>query len=170
MPKNHHNYVILEELGRNSLAGRVTFKAKDNRNKKIVVVKKFQFVSNSWDGYKLVQKEIDTLSKLHYPNIPKYLGQYEDEQGFCLVQEYIDAPCLASFGQLPIAEVTEIALSILDILAYLQKLSPPVFHRDIKPENILYNRETKQVYLVDFGVAKTGGGTPHKGRFLIIKV
>ena len=153
------DFKILEELGRNSLAGRRTFKAKDNQTGEIVVIKKFQFLSNNWDGYKLIEKEIETLSNLDHPNIPKYLGQYEDEQGFCLVQEYIDAPSLASFGQLPIAEVTDIALSVLDILVYLQELSPPVFHRDIKPENILYNRETKQVYLVDFGVAKTGTGT-----------
>ena len=73
-----------------------------------------------------------------------------------MVQEYIDAPSLASFEQLPIEEVTEIGLSVLDILVYLQEVSPPVFHRDIKPDNILYNRQTKQVYLVDFGVAKTG--------------
>ncbi len=153
------DFIILEELGRNSLAGRVTFKAKENRTNEIVVIKKFQFLSNNWDGYKLIEKEIETLSNLDHPNIPKYLGQYEDEQGFCLVQEYINAPSLASFGQLPIAEVTDIALSVLDLLVYLQELSPPVFHRDIKPENILYNRETKQVYLVDFGVAKTGTGT-----------
>ncbi|EAZ88354.1 serine/threonine protein kinase [Crocosphaera chwakensis] len=153
------NFTILEELGRNSFAGRATFKAKDNQTNEIVVIKKFQFLSNNWDGYKLVQKEIATLSNLNHPNIPKHLGQYEDEQGFCLIQQYINAPSLASFGQLPIAEVTEIALSVLDILVYLQELSPPVFHRDIKPENILYNREMKQVYLVDFGVAKTGVGS-----------
>ncbi len=99
------------------------------------------------------------MSTLDHPNIPKYLGQYEYEQSLCLVQEYIDAPSLASFGELPVAEVTEIALSVLSILVYLQELCPPVFHRDIKPDNILYNRQTKQVYLVDFGVAKTGTGT-----------
>lgn len=151
-------FTILEELGRNSFAGRVTLKAKDS-NDQIVVIKKFQFISNSWDGYKLVQKEIATLSNLNHPNIPKYLGQYEDNEGFCLVQEYINAPSLASYGQLPIEEVTEIAFSILDILIYLQELSPSVFHRDIKPENILYNRETKEVHLVDFGLAKIGTGT-----------
>ncbi len=153
------DFKILEELGRNSLAGRITFKAKDNRTAEIVIIKKFQFLSNSWDGYKLIEKEIETLSKLNHPNIPKYLGQYEDEQGVCLVQQYIDAPSLASFGQLPIAEVTQIALSVLSLLVYLQELSPPVFHRDIKPENILYNRESQKVYLVDFGLAKTGVGT-----------
>ncbi|MGK7897873.1 MAG: protein kinase, partial [Xenococcus sp. (in: cyanobacteria)] len=107
------DFTILEELGRNSYAGRVTSKARHNQTGKIVVIKQFQFLSANWDGYKLVQKEIETLSQLDHPNIPKYLGQYEDEQGFCLVQEYIDAPSLASFGQLPIAEVTEIALSVL---------------------------------------------------------
>ncbi len=41
------NLIILEELGRTSLAGRVTFKAQDNRTDEIVVIKKFQFISNS---------------------------------------------------------------------------------------------------------------------------
>ncbi len=50
------DFKILEELGRNSLAGRTTFKAQDNRTDEIVVIKKFQFLSNSWDGYKLIEK------------------------------------------------------------------------------------------------------------------
>lgn len=29
-----------------------------------------------------------------------------------------------------------------------------ICHRDIKPENILYDKETKQIKLIDFGISK----------------
>ena len=38
--RNQRDFKLLEELGRNSLGCRVTFKAKDNRHSQFVVVKK----------------------------------------------------------------------------------------------------------------------------------
>lgn len=51
----------------------------------------------------------------------------------------------------------QIAISVLEILVYLQNFQPPIIHRDIKPENILVD-ENLQVYLVDFGLARLRGG------------
>jgi serine/threonine protein kinase len=42
--------------------------------------------------------------------------------------------------------VRNIALQVLKILVYLQKLTPPVFHRDIKPQNLIGGKDGK-VYL-----------------------
>lgn len=151
-------FEFLESLGSNHSAGRITHKARHLKSGQIVVIKEFTFVNSSWDGYKQIEKEINTLSRLNHPNIPKYLGKYEFEKSLFLVQEYIEAPSLATYGKLPLDEVKDIALSILDILVYLQSLNSPIFHRDIKPENILYQQESKEVYLVDFGLAK-GVGT-----------
>ncbi len=54
-------------------------------------------------------------------------------------------------------EIKQIALSVLEILVYLQNRIPPIIHRDIKPENILVGDQIN-VTLVDFGFARIGEG------------
>ena len=62
-------------------------------------------------------------------------------------------------------ETLLIAKKIATILVQLQtSYSPPIIHRDIKPSNILYNVQTQEVYLIDFGSVanpqkRTGGST-----------
>ncbi len=72
-----------------------------------------------------------------------------------MVQEYKDAQSLAVPRQWTPQEVKQIAISVLEILVYLQNRIPAVIHRDIKPENILID-EQMNVYLVDFGFARIG--------------
>jgi serine/threonine protein kinase len=72
-----------------------------------------------------------------------------------MVQEYKEAESLAVPRQWTPEEIKQIAISVLDILVYLQNRIPPVFHRDIKPENILVD-DQMNVYLVDFGFARIG--------------
>jgi len=74
-----------------------------------------------------------------------------------MIQEYIDAESAVIYRQWQPQEIKQIAISILEILVYLQNQPQPVIHRDIKPENILIDEELK-VYLVDFGFARMGGG------------
>lgn len=45
-----------------------------------------------------------------------------------------------------------VIFQLLKILAYFQEKK--LVHRDIKPENIIYNPKTKQIKLVDFGIAR----------------
>ena len=74
-----------------------------------------------------------------------------------MVQEYKTAQSLATIRSWTPAQIKQIAISALNILAYLQRQSTPIIHRDIKPENILID-EQMNVYLVDFGFARMGGG------------
>ncbi|NEO58651.1 MAG: serine/threonine protein kinase [Okeania sp. SIO3B5] len=152
-------YQKIRELGRNSTEGRVTYLMKDNVTEKSVVVKQFQFAkSNSnWSGLKAYEREIQVLSSLEHSGIPRYLNSFETSDWFCLVQEYKKAPSLAVKNKFNPEQIKEIAISILEILIYLQNRIPPVIHRDIKPENILVD-EQLNVYLVDFGLARIGIG------------
>jgi serine/threonine protein kinase len=74
-----------------------------------------------------------------------------------MLQEYKDAPSLLVRRRWKPQEIKQIAMSVLEILKYLQNRIPPVLHRDLKPDNILVDRQMN-VYLVDFGFARTGGG------------
>ncbi len=154
-----NNYQIISELGRNSIGGRVTYLAEQTTTKQQVVIKQFQFakMGASWAEYDAYEQEITMLRHLDHPGIPKYLDSFQTADGFCMVQEYINAQSLAVSRSWSPQEIKEVAVAILEILVYLQSLNPSVIHRDLKPENILAD-EHLNIYLVDFGFARLGGG------------
>ncbi|MCA1991579.1 MAG: serine/threonine protein kinase [Coleofasciculus sp. S288] len=159
-----HGFRVVRELGHNRSGGRVTYLAisltppKKEETKRIpVVIKQFQFAQRNtqWSDYDVIEREIQVLRGLNHPGIPRYLGSFQTPNGFCLVQEYKNAPSLAVPRSFDPDEIKQIAVSILNILVYLQNRIPTVSHRDIKPENILVDDNIK-VYLVDFGLARIG--------------
>ena len=153
-------YFIKKELGRNREGGRITYLATDSTQGQAVVLKQFRFVQakTSWSGFKSYEREMAILQAIHHPQVPRYLNCFETEDGFCLVQEYKDAPSLAERSHLTPEQVQQVAIALLDILADLQQQVPPIIHRDLKPENILVDDEL-QVYLIDFGLAKLNHDT-----------
>ncbi|MEM7579166.1 MAG: pentapeptide repeat-containing protein [Mastigocoleus sp.] len=156
---SHLGYHIKNELGRNRFGGRITYLAEVEDSKNQVVIKEFRFadVDTNWSGFKAYEREIEVLKQLTHPHIPKYLTSFETPQGFGLVQEYKDAPSLAVENHFNSQQVRQIAISILEILTYLQQRTPQIIHRDIKPENILVDKNLN-AYLVDFGFAKVRNG------------
>jgi serine/threonine protein kinase len=155
---SQHGYQVSRELGYNSLGGRVTYLATKINTKKSVVIKQFQFaqLGASWAEYEAYEQEIKVLQNLDFPGIPRYLDSFQTDSGFCMVQEYKNAESAVARTFSP-PEIKQIAIATLEILVYLQAQKPPIIHRDIKPENLLIDDELN-VYLVDFGFARLGGG------------
>lgn len=151
-------YQVIEQLGRNSQGGRLTYKALHLETQQPVVIKQFRFATGvgDWLGYKAVEREIEVLQSLEHPGIPRYLNAFDPGDGLCLVQEYKNARPLSISRRFDPEEIKNIALQLLEILVYLQQQIPPIAHRDLKPENVLLD-EALKVYLVDFGLAKLGG-------------
>ena len=154
-----HNYQVISRLSFNYQGGRSTYKATEITTQKTVVIKQFSFASKNanWAGYKAVEREIEVLKSLKHPGIPAYLDSFDPGDGICLVQAYIDAQNLSIARSFTSAEIQSIAIQTLGILVYLQQQNPIVIHRDIKPENVLVD-EDLNAYLVDFGLARIGGG------------
>ncbi|MEL7246218.1 MAG: serine/threonine-protein kinase [Cyanobacteria bacterium J06573_2] len=152
---SHLGYQVNKELGKNRSGGRITHLAevKDCNNQ--VVIKEFRFadIDTDWSGFKAYEREIEVLKQLNHQRIPSYLTSFETPQGFGLVQEYKDAPSLADENNFTPQQIKQIAISILEILVYLQQRNPQIIHRDIKPENILVDKYLN-AYLVDFGFAR----------------
>lgn len=159
-------YEVQQQLGKK--AGRRTLLARDLQTQEIVVIKLLSFGSDfEWDSLKLFEREAETLKSLSHPSIPRYLNYFELNsptiKGFALIQSYIPALTLEQYLQngrtFTEVEVKEIAKALLEILAYLHGLHPPVIHRDLKPSNILLGERSGntigQVYLIDFGAVQT---------------
>ncbi|HLO89442.1 MAG TPA: serine/threonine-protein kinase [Nostocaceae cyanobacterium] len=160
-PFNHHpdfsslGYQVICELGRNQEGGRITYLAEHLTSQTKVVIKQFccANITSDWSDVKAYEREIAILQKLNHPRIPRYVSSLETPNHFYLIQEYKNAPSLGIKRDFQPEEIKQIALSVLEILVYLQQQDLPIIHRDIKPENILVD-EKLNAYLVDFGLAK----------------
>jgi hypothetical protein len=113
-------------LGRNREGGRITYLATNTRTQQPVVIKRFLFTlaGASWTGFKAYEREIQVLKGLNHPGIPRYLNCFDVLSGFCMVQEYKDAQPLSVPRTFDSDEVKQIAVSILEILVYLQNRIP----------------------------------------------
>lgn len=159
-------YQLLRELGRNREGGRIAYLAHALKSNQKVVIKEFKFTGADWFGGKAYERETQILQRLNHARIPRYLDSFETPEGFYLVQEYKDAPSLGLKRCYHPEEIKQIALSILEILVYLQQQVPPIIHRDIKPENILVD-EQLNAYLVDFGLARFKGAKTAMSSFVV---
>jgi hypothetical protein len=111
------------------------------------------------------EREAKLLRALDHPAIPRFVASFEEGEGvhvrYYLAQELVagqalDAALETTFFSEP--EIIALARQVLDVLVYLQGLSPMVIHRDLKPANLL-RRPDGSIAVVDFGAAHAGGAT-----------
>lgn len=148
------------------------FQAKDQTTGKTVFLKLLPMASlESWKHHELFEREARVLSQLKHPGIPLLRDFFQLEGPTapcgCLVMDWIPGQSLQQrleSGWRPSeTEVRALAASLLEILAYLHALHPPVVHRDLKPSNLIWGEEGR-IYLVDFGAVQAalqpqGGST-----------
>lgn len=155
-----NQYRINGILGKGGVA--VTYRAIDLETNSPVAIKVISLKQlNNWKQIELFQREAEVLAKLKHPAIPKYIDYFdietETDKAFYLVQQLAPGKSLfelvESGWRTNEAEVKKIAQQILEILAYLHSLEPPVIHRDIKPNNLIRS-DDGTIYLVDFGAVQ----------------
>ncbi|MEA5550060.1 serine/threonine-protein kinase [Anabaena cylindrica UHCC 0172] len=165
-------YQIRHVLGHGGMG--ITYAAFDLQTNQLVAIKVLSLHRiKDWKVLELFEREAKILANLNHPGIPQYLNYFEIEtdgdRAFYLVQELAVGQSLFELvnqGWKPsVDQVQAIAAQVLEILVYLQQLTPPVIHRDIKPQNLI-RQENGQIFLVDFGAVQdtyhntvTGGST-----------
>lgn len=108
----------------------------------------------------LFAREAQVLAKLKHPQIPEFLGCFEENNRVFIVQEFIEG---TTYQQLRIerhqqgkpfseAEIIQWLADILPVLDYIH--SQGVIHRDIAPDNIMLPHNEGKPILIDFGVVK----------------
>jgi serine/threonine-protein kinase len=98
--------------------------------------------------------EINILKNIKHPNIPIIYDQYEDDEAFYIVEEYIDAPNLMEHikenGLVSELKAVDIGIKLCEIISFLHCQKPiPILFLDIQPKNILIKED--KIFLVDFG-------------------
>ncbi|MDJ0726329.1 MAG: serine/threonine-protein kinase [Prochloraceae cyanobacterium] len=154
-------YQLLKILGKGAFG--TTYLAKDILlpNTPLCVVKKLNPVVKDDDSLTIARRlfstEAESLQKLgEHPQIPRFLGFFEENEQFYLAQQYIEGHSLSEelssskiWSEL---EIIELLYDCLNILKFIHAQN--VIHRDIKPDNLIRNKENNRLVLVDFGAVK----------------
>ena len=154
-------YSILNQLGEGGSG--ITYAAQNLIEGTTVAIKVLSLNQlESWKKIELFEREAKILQQLNHFSIPAYLNYFqletETSSSFYIIQQLAPGKSLASLieagWQPELDEIKAIAEQILEILIYLQQLTPPVIHRDLKPQNIIYQPDTGKLCLVDFGAVQ----------------
>lgn len=103
----------------------------------------------AWKDLELFEREARVLQSLKHPGIAEYIDSFEvdtdRDRTFYIAQKVASGKSIAdlvkSGWRVGEEEVKRIALEVLGVLEYLEKLRPSVVHRDIKPENIIIDTD-----------------------------
>lgn len=139
----------------------VTFKvylAKDIRLNKCWAVKVHDKKShNSNIIMQMALQEVNMVKKLEHPAIPKIIDMVDNENYFCIVEEYVEGDTLESLvskmGPQPVDLVVDLGKQLCNAFGYLHSLNPPHIYRDVKPANIMLKPDGN-IKIIDFGIMR----------------
>lgn len=148
-------YMIQDLLGHGG-SGAV-YKAYDQRLQQTVALK---VAFHHTPGFlRQFKREALLLARLRHYALPAVIDHFQEEKDYYLVMDYVPGEDLSCYVEEHPAQcmnehyTLHIITPLLDALAYLHSLDPPIIHRDIKPDNIRIGQQGN-VFLVDFGIAK----------------
>jgi hypothetical protein len=151
-------YELLGLLGRGGMA--TTYRARRKRDGATVAVKlPHEACLEDPTFVTRFLREGNLGEQLHHPNIVRILDTGKQGERPFLAMEMLAGRTLKQElrdrGPLPVRRALEIARDIAEALDYAH--AKGVVHRDLKPENVMLLPDG-QVRVMDFGIARTGGG------------
>ena len=151
-------YRVIEEVGRGGMG--VVYAAEDTRLGREVALKVLTPEFNNDPGRReRLRREARAVAALSHPSIATIYALEEYDGALYMVSELVRGENLreeVSRGPLPRARLLDTLLAIAEGLAAAHERG--IVHRDLKPENVI-RRTDGQVKVLDFGLARTAGGT-----------
>lgn len=148
----------------------VVFKAQDPTIGRTVALKTMRLDVHGLETHEVLSRfknEARAAGLLNHPNIVTIYDAGEQDGMFYIAMEFIEGTTLQSLlGQsrvLSPEETIKISRQICKGMDYAH--ANGVIHRDIKPANIMLTPEGN-VKIMDFGIAKAGGGVTSTGQVL----
>ncbi len=96
------------------------------------------------------------LQDLNYPNFPRFISKFEDEDREGYILEYVEGKVIQDLlvreqYEFSKNEIYRICGQLLDLVEILH--NNDIVHRDIRPTNVIL-KENKDIALIDFGLAR----------------
>ena len=130
------------------------------RDKKAVILKVLKEDYPTPSELTRYKQEYEITRHLNLEGVVKAYGLEPYQRTLVIILEDFGASSLKQWmngyravgkGTLPLQEFLNIAIQIAEILAAIH--SRNIIHKDINPANIVYNPETGQVKIIDFGIS-----------------
>ena len=152
-------YEIEKELGKGAMG--VVYLGRDPKINRIVAIKTMA-LSQEFEADELVEvkerffREAETAGRLNHANIVTMYDAGEEHDLAYIAMEFLKGKDLVPYAKpgnlMPLPRVLSIVARVADALSYAHENH--VVHRDIKPANIMYEPESDQVKVTDFGIAR----------------
>jgi serine/threonine-protein kinase len=164
-------YEVVAELGRGSMG--VVYKGEDPKIHRTVAIKTVHLSEFDDDMvHEMKQRffrEAESAGLLTHPHIVTIYDCGEEHDLAYIAMEFLDGHDLKEYVKqehlLPLRETLSIVADVAEALDYAH--TKGVVHRDIKPANIMRLKETRQVKVTDFGIARiTSSSTTQTGVIL----
>ena len=151
-------YKIERELGRGAMG--VVYLGNDPKINRKVAIKTLDYTQFSKTELKAVKsrffREAEAAGRLSHNNIVTVYDVGEEADFAFIAMDYVEGVALSEFTQkdklLPVKEVYRILQVVAQSLHYAHEQN--IVHRDIKPGNIMYNPQSQQIKITDFGIAR----------------
>jgi serine/threonine-protein kinase len=161
-------YRLMDKLGEGGMG--TVYKVEHTRMGKVMALKVLRpDLAVEHAVLERFRDEARIVSRLSHPNTISVFdfGELDDGNGLFIAMEYVQGydltRVLKTEGHLTERRAALIGVQVLRSLAEAHEAG--IVHRDIKPGNVMVVN-TRQgedwVKVVDFGIAKLGGGRPHK--------
>ena len=151
-------YEISGELGRGAMG--IVYKGEDPTIHRTVAIKTLRL--SEFEEGELADikerffREAESAGLLNHPNIVSIYDAGEEHDLAYIAMEYLDgsdlAQCTHKGKLLPLMGVLKIIIQVADALDYAHKNN--IVHRDIKPANIMLLKDTGNIKVTDFGIAR----------------
>ncbi|MBL8265584.1 MAG: serine/threonine protein kinase [Steroidobacter sp.] len=152
-------YEIERELGKGAMG--IVYLGRDPKINRVVAIKAIP-LAEEFEEDDLVEakarffREAEMAGRLNHPAIVTVYDAGEDNGLAYIAMEYLRGHHLSTHTDskqlLPPKNVMLLVARVADALHYAHRQN--VVHRDIKPANIMFNPETDELKITDFGIAR----------------